>query len=165
MNTIQQMIFDVDKVGKKINVSRDFEATVVHVWDAWTKPELLDQWWAPKPWRAETRTMDFREGGIWHYAMVGPDGEKAWCLVEYLKIDIRKKFDAVDAFCDEHAVRSADFPTSTWHVSFIARGNSTRVEVVIEYEEVEHLEKYIEMGFREGFTMALGNLDALLAAG
>lgn len=77
------LIFDftVDKENKTIHVARRFDAEVPLVWQAWTTPELLDQWWGPEPWRAETKSMDFRVGGHWLYAMVGPEGEKHWSKV------------------------------------------------------------------------------------
>jgi uncharacterized protein YndB with AHSA1/START domain len=57
-------------------VTREFDANSDLVWKAWTTAELLDQWWAPKPYRAETKSLDFREGGVWLYAMVSPENEK-----------------------------------------------------------------------------------------
>ena len=61
--------FSVNKENNTINVKRVFAAALPLVWDAYTNSEILDQWWAPKPWKARTKTMDFREGGHWLYAM------------------------------------------------------------------------------------------------
>jgi uncharacterized protein YndB with AHSA1/START domain len=69
--------------NNKLNVTREFDATVEQLWEAWTTSELLEQWWAPKPWKAKTKSMDFRNRGKWFYAMAGPDGTKQWCLVEF----------------------------------------------------------------------------------
>ena len=78
-----------DVANKKLIVVREFDAPPEEVWKAWTEKELLDIWWAPKPWRAQTKTMDFREGGAWLYSMVGPDGTESYCRVDYLN-DRRK---------------------------------------------------------------------------
>ncbi|HLO82167.1 MAG TPA: SRPBCC domain-containing protein [Chitinophagaceae bacterium] len=164
MNTIYQMSFEVDKVNNKINVKREFNSSVEHVWAAWTRPELLDQWWAPKPYKARTKTMDFRVGGMWLYAMVGPDGQEIWCKANYLAIEDQKSFSGRDAFCDEHGVATDDFPGSTWNTSFKPLGEATLVEIEIDYKNLSDLEKIIQMGFKEGFTAALGNLDELLNA-
>ena len=82
-----QLAFDfiIDKENNTITVSREFAAELPLVWDAYTKSEMLDQWWAPKPWKARTKSMDFREGGFWHYAMVGPNGEEHWAFINYQK--------------------------------------------------------------------------------
>ncbi|HYG14458.1 MAG TPA: SRPBCC domain-containing protein, partial [Bacteroidia bacterium] len=70
------MDFNVDKANRKIKVTREFAAPLSQVWEAWTNSQVLDQWWAPKPWKAKTKTMNFTEGGYWLYAMVGPEGEE-----------------------------------------------------------------------------------------
>src|SRR5690606_24689155 len=94
--------FTVNKENKTIHVTREFDANLELVWEAWTNPEILDQWWAPKPWRTETKSMDFREGGHWLYAMVGPKGEKHWNMAQYISIENEKYFKAKDGFCDEN---------------------------------------------------------------
>ncbi|WP_431215080.1 SRPBCC family protein [Puia sp. P3] len=72
MNPRLQFDFTVNKEKNTIDVQREFAADLDLVWDAWTKPELLDLWWAPKPYQTRTKSMDFREGGFWLYAMISP---------------------------------------------------------------------------------------------
>ncbi|TPD67206.1 SRPBCC family protein [Flavobacterium microcysteis] len=156
------MNFTVDKENKKIRVEREFAATRDRVWAAWTKSELLDQWWAPKPWKARTKSMDFTEGGFWLYAMVGPDGSEHWARADYHAIKEGESFSALDAFCDENGVLNTEFPRSFWTNTFKENSKSTIVNIEISYKELEDLEKIIEMGFKEGFTAGLENLDVLL---
>ena len=78
--------FTVDKENKTVKVEREFEANLDLVWDAWTKPELIDQWWAPLPYKNVTKSMEFKEGGTWLYYMVGPENQTHWCKNDYLKI-------------------------------------------------------------------------------
>jgi uncharacterized protein YndB with AHSA1/START domain len=152
-----------DVTGKKIIVVRDFDAPVERVWRAWTDESILDQWWAPKPWKAETKSMDFREGGYWLYAMVGPEGERIWGRVDYQTIDEHKRFIAKDSFCDENGTSNEDSPSMTWTNEFIKTGDFTTVRVEISFAKEEDMNQILEMGFEEGFTMALGNLDEVLA--
>lgn len=156
--------FIVDKEKKTITVKREFAAELPLVWDAYTKSELLDQWWAPKPWRSKTKSMDFREGGKWIYAMVGPSGEEHWAVAEYLKIEPRKKFVASDAFADKEGNVNKEMPQSTWDARFNSQGEHTLVEFSITYPDLAQLEATIKMGFKEGLSMAMENLDALLPA-
>ena len=156
--------FLVDKENNKIHVERSFQAPVDLVWAAWTEADILDQWWAPKPWKAETKSMNFSQGGMWHYCMVGPEGERQWCLFHYQKIDPEKHFSGVDAFCDENAVENETKPRVKWHNNFIPGENNTLVDISLEFESLEDLETLIEMGFREGFTAGLENLDAYIKA-
>jgi len=156
------MEFVIDKKNNKVRVTREFAAPLSKVWAAYTQSELLDQWWAPKPWKAKTKNMDFREGGHWLYAMVGPEGEEHWCREDFKSVSPMKSFKAVDAFCDSDGKVSDEMPASTWVINFSEAGNKTTVIVEMECETLADLEKYIEMGFQEGFTSALGNLDELL---
>jgi uncharacterized protein YndB with AHSA1/START domain len=156
------MNFSVDKENARVNVEREFAAPVDKVWAAWTQSELLDQWWAPRPWKARTKSQDFREGGSWLYAMVGPEGEEHWAKIDYDKIDPKKSFKAYDAFCDENGNINTEFARSLWTNTFSEADNTTTVSVSIQYDKYEDIEVIMQMGFKEGFTMALGNLDELL---
>ncbi|MBA3705189.1 MAG: SRPBCC domain-containing protein [Bacteroidetes bacterium] len=148
-----------DLLNKKITITRMFDATPEQVWRAWTEKDLLDQWWAPKPWRAETKTMDFKEGGYWLYAMVGPDNTKHWARADYKKIDTNKSFQAVDSFCDESGNKNTNVPSMNWMNEFHATERGTKVIVEITFKSESDLEKIMEMGFEAGFTSALGNLE------
>ncbi len=156
--------FTVDRSNNSIVVEREFAARVNLVWDAWTRPELLDQWWAPKPYQTKTKLMDFRNGGHWLYAMLSPTGEAHWCRADYEQIIDGKQFAALDAFCDEQGVINADFPRSFWTNTFHETEEHTRVHITISYNRLEDLEKIISMGFREGFSAALQNLDQYIEA-
>ncbi|CAG5068128.1 hypothetical protein DYBT9623_00857 [Dyadobacter sp. CECT 9623] len=158
------MNFNVDKENKKIKVEREFDAPVTKVWAAWTEKELLDQWWAPKPWKARTKTMDFREGGHWLYAMVGPEGEEHWARVDYKSIAPLRSFTAADAFCDENGNINDSMPGSDWENTFKEESSKTLVFIEITFKELKDLEQTLEMGFKEGFEMGLSNLDELLAS-
>ncbi|MBL7890727.1 MAG: SRPBCC domain-containing protein [Bacteroidia bacterium] len=165
MNPNLQFDFIVNKENNTVNVKREFAAGLQLVWDAWTKPELLDQWWAPKPYQTRTVSMDFREGGMWLYYMESPQGERHYCLNHYKKISPLKSFSGLDAFCDEKGNVNTEFPRTVWNNTFVETSNDiTTVNIVAQYESLEDLEKIISMGFKEGFTMALGNLDQYLEA-
>jgi uncharacterized protein YndB with AHSA1/START domain len=165
MKTSLLMNFSVDQENKKIKVEREFAAPVSKVWAAWTESQLLDQWWAPKPWQARTKTMDFREGGYWLYAMVGPDGSEHWARADFKSITPLKSYAVLDAFCDAEGNIDQTLPRSVWTNQFSENANSTLVSIEIAYEQLADLEKYLEMGFKEGFTAAMENLDELINSG
>lgn len=156
--------FTADKQNNTILISRQFDADLALVWEAWTNPEILDQWWAPKPFQTRTKSMDFRDGGMWLYAMIGPDATEHWCRADYQKIALHHSYSAHDAFCDENSVINTSFPRALWNNTFTEQGGTTTVDIVIQYEQLSDLEKIIELGFKEGFSMALENLDQYLAA-
>lgn len=152
-----------DPSAAKLIVTRKFNAPVDKVWRAWTESSLLDQWWAPRPYKTETQSMEFKPGGKWLYIMAGPEGDKHWCKVDFETIDPQKSFTGVDGFCDENGNTLPDPPPMHWTVQFTAQGNDTTVTVDIQFNSEADLEKIVAMGFKEGFTMAHGNLDELLA--
>ena len=151
--------FIVNKENNTININREFAANIELVWESWTNPEILDQWWAPKPYLTKTKSMDFKVGGFWLYAMISPEGETHWCRADYKQIEAHKSYTGLDAFCNENGEVTDTFPHSLWHNEFIQDGESTVVNITIKYNSLNDLEKIIELGFKEGFTMALGNLD------
>ncbi|MBB6131271.1 SRPBCC family protein [Mucilaginibacter lappiensis] len=151
-----------DVANKKIHVTREFAAPLEKVWKAWTDVSVLEQWWAPKPWKAVSKSYDFSEGGFWLYCMTGPNGEAAWCRVNFKTIVPQQSFTSTALFCDENGVVNPDFPAMHWLVTFQAVGAVTRVVAELTFDNEADLEKIVAMGFEAGFTMALGNLDELL---
>lgn len=148
-----------DASGKKITITRHFNASPEQVWSAWTESELLDKWWAPHPYRAETRFMNFANGGHWLYAMVGPDNSRHYARADFSNIKPYTGFDAISLFSDENGNTTNDIPAMHWKNTFQPAENGTTVIAELSFDTTEGLEKILEMGFREGFTAALGNLD------
>jgi uncharacterized protein YndB with AHSA1/START domain len=146
----------------KLQVEREFDGTIEQVWKAWTDSKILEQWWAPLPFKAITHQMDFREGGSWHYYMLGPDGSKFWCMAGYQIIEPLKRFTGDDYFCDENGNRNNELPGMLWDVAFAPAGKGTKVTVTITYASKKDMETIISMGFKEGFSAAHENLDKLL---
>ncbi len=164
MNSSLKTKFSADKENKRVHVQRTFDSSVNNVWAAWTESALLEQWWAPKPWKVVTKSMDFREGGFWLYAMQGPDGTKIWARFDYGTIVPLQYFTSEDTFTDENGVPNSDIAGSDWKITFTATGNVTNVNIELVFKTVTDLEKTMEMGFEEGFKMALDNLEELLKA-
>jgi uncharacterized protein YndB with AHSA1/START domain len=158
----KQTTISKDAANKKLIVVREFDAPLEQVWKAWTDSDILDKWWAPKPWKAKTKTMDFREGGLWLYNMVGPDGTESFCRADFKTIVQNKSYTGEDAFCDENGNITHDIPGMHWKSEFSATDTGTKVEVEITFANEADMEKIIEMGFEAGFTAAHGNLDELL---
>lgn len=162
MSSNNETVITKDQAKKQLKVVRQFDAPIETVWKAWTESKLLDQWWAPRPWMTRTKSMDFRPGGNWLYSMVGPEGEQHFARMDYESIDAPKSYSGIDAFCDENGVVNEELPGMHWNAQFKSKGSTTTVEVIITFVSEEQMEKVVEMGFKEGFTMAHGNLDELL---
>ena len=160
MNT-QTMDFIVDKEAKTVSITKEFAAELSLVWDAYTRAELLDQWWAPKPLRSQTKVMDFKVGGRRFYAMVTPEGVERWAVQKYTSITPKTNFKFFNAFADKD--ENLELPGSDWDLSFTDQGSTTKVHISIYNESLERLERMIEFGFREGTMAQFQNLEELLA--
>ena len=154
--------FTVDKATKTILITREFDADLSLVWDAFTKAEILDQWWAPKPLVSKTKVMNFEVGGRRFYAMVWPDGKEHWGVKKYTLINPKTNMKWLSSFTDKDENINGELPTSEWELNFSEQNGITKVSIVIKNKTLADIEMIIQMGFKEGFTMTLNILEKLL---
>lgn len=162
MKSINRTQITIDLPGRSILVSRVFNAAVDKVWKAHTDKEILDQWWGPSPWKAETKTMDFKAGGFWLYAMIGPEDQMQWGRMNYLAIDRHESIEIEDVFCDENGKLNSELPISRGQITFTETEKGTIVEFKMFYPAETDLKKIIEMGFEQGITICHDQLERLL---
>ena len=158
-----QFDFIVDKNQCTITIKREFAAQRQLVWDCYTKSELLDRWFAPKPLQAHTKSIDFREGGHWHFSMTDPAGKQYWSWFDYLTINPIENYTALDGFCNEEGELNSDLPRAENSTRFIDAGQHTLVESLVTYPNEEALNTVLQMGLEAGLTSTLIRLDELLA--
>lgn len=158
------LLFDfiVDKVKNTLTIKREFAAERQLVWDAYTKSELLNQWFAPKPMTTKTKSMDFSEGGHWIYAMIEPNGNEYWGRMDYVTINPIEHYTGLDGFCDNNGVLNPDLPRAAWDVRFDEYNDNSIVTSVVKYNSLSDLETVIHMGMEEGMKSTLERLDDLL---
>lgn len=154
--------FTVNKENSTIVIKREFNANLELVWQAWTNSEILDQWCAPNPYSTETKTMDLREGGFWHYAIVSPEGNKHWSRYDYQKIEPKKSITELRTFSDENGTFNPDFPATECTIVFDEINDKTLVTITEKYGSAEMFEKMSSVSHKKGFSSHLKNLDKLL---
>jgi uncharacterized protein YndB with AHSA1/START domain len=156
--------FTVDKTTATIFVTREFAADLDLVWDAWTKAEILDQWMGPKPYRVQTKEMDFREGGRWLYAMMSQDNVPlGWSLAEFIKIEPKTSFTTRNSFADENGNPiDTGFTFSITKNSFTSGEGKTTVQIVKKMASLSELEHFIAIGWEKGLALGMKNLDEYL---
>jgi uncharacterized protein YndB with AHSA1/START domain len=156
-----QFDFTFDTEARTALIIREFAADLALVWDAYTIPEILDQWWAPRPWSSVTKYMHFEVGGQRFYAMVSPEGLERWAIHQYTSITPKTNFKFHNTFADKDG--NPDQFGSDWDLTFSEQDGKTKVSISIYNDSRERMEQMIAMGFKEGFTMAQQNLDEVLA--
>ncbi|WP_018687866.1 SRPBCC family protein [Ahrensia kielensis] len=162
MNTKLQFDFLVDKQKNTLTIKKEFAASRQQVWDCYTKSELLDKWFAPKPLTTKTSFMNFKEGGYWHYVMIDPDGQEYWSRLDYETITPIENYTALDGFCDASGALNPDLPRSKWDVTFTEKSGNCLVQTIGYYNSTRALEQIIDMGMQDGMTSTLERLDELL---
>jgi uncharacterized protein YndB with AHSA1/START domain len=158
-------VFEPDLAAKKIHLSREFNAPIEKVWRAFTEPDLLEKWTAPKPWMVKFKTWDFTVGGISLYAMANAEGQKHWVYAEFTAIENGSAISQTGMFCDADGNPMREGSKSYRDTKFSSiDGNRTKVETVITFEEESTIKWFVEGGFKEGTEATFAVLDELLAS-
>ena len=117
-----------------IVLTRTFDAPRELVFQAWTQPEHLARWWAPKGCTTQVRELDLRPGGRFHFCMRTPDGQDVWGLGIYREIVVPERIVYLDSFADAdgNPVPPTHYGVSAGHpaealvtVTFAAQGRRT----------------------------------------
>ena len=160
MNNDLVFDFSVDKENKTVYMTREFNADLELVWEAWTTAELLDKWWGPKPYVTKTKVMDFEEGGRRFFAMVSPEGQERWFIQKFSAITPKTNFKTYNTFAD--ADENPELPGSEWDYKFSEQNGKTKVSITIYNESLDRMERMVEMGAIKGCAVQYDQLDELL---
>jgi len=163
---INNLLFDftVDKTTNSIFITREFDAGLSLVWDAFTKPEILDQWGAPEPWKTQTISMDFRVGGRRFYKMISPEGQEHFAVQDFIAISPKTNYKYISGFSDKDENINPEFYGSENNLDFSEANAVTTFRMIIKYKNLETLEMMANDRFREGFAMTLNILEKILAS-
>lgn len=115
----------------EIQIIREYDAPVALVWEAWTDPTQVAQWWGPRGFTITTHSKDLRPGGSWVYTMHGPDGVNYPNKTVYHEVVEHKKLVYDHGANDE---RPALFQVS---VQFFSLGERTRMEMTMRLDTAE----------------------------
>lgn len=148
-----------------MTITAEFQATVARVWQLWADPRQLERWWGPPGWPATFVDHDLSAGGDVRYFMTGPDGEKAHGWWRVLAVDAPTRLAFEDGFGDDAGNRDDDMPVMVMRVAIDAHDGGSRMSIETSFPSLAAMERIIEMGMEEGITLAIGQIDAILAAG
>ena len=154
--------FSVDKAAKKVFITREFDADLSLVWDAFTKAEILDQWGAPEPWTTQTISMDFKVGGRRFYKMISPEGQEYFSVQDFTSISPKTNFKFISGSSDKDENINPEFYGAENNLDFSEANGVTTFRMAIKYKDLATLEMMANDRFREGFTMTLNILEELL---
>lgn len=141
----------------------DVSASVDRLWGAFTDPRQLERFWGPPGYPATFTEFDFSVGGRARYRMTSPRGEQFHGVWEFLEIDSPHSFTALDSFADADGRVTADLPTSRMVFTFERTDTGARLRNTTFFDSAEALEQIVAMGAVEGSTLAIDQLDRVLA--
>jgi uncharacterized protein YndB with AHSA1/START domain len=145
-------------------IERTLKAAPDKVWRCWTEAELLNQWFCPKPWRAEIHSIDLRPGGGQSMTMFGPAGEQHTFGGVYLEVTKNKRLVTTNAFAEGWIPQDhphPGFPEVTFIELADAPGGGTKYRAGARHWSEEAMKQHEAMGFYEGWGICTDQLDAL----
>ena len=147
-----------------LTITAEFAAPVERVWQIYADPRQLERVWGPPGYPATFTDFDFRPGGRATYFMTSPEGEKYGGWWEFTEIAEPSTLRFDDGFADGDLVPLPDMPVTANTYSISSAGEGTRLVAVGAFASTEDLEKVLGMGMIEGATLAINQIDDLLAA-
>jgi uncharacterized protein YndB with AHSA1/START domain len=146
---------------RELVLTRLINAPREKVYRAWTDPELLKQWFAPKPYTTPVVEMDVRPGGSAYFVMRGPDGKDLPNHGVYLEVVPNEKLVSTDAYVK--AWEPSEKPFMTLILTFEDEGGKTRYTARVRHWTAADREAHEKMGFHEGWGLCADQLEALVA--
>ncbi|KMO34528.1 polyketide cyclase [Methylobacterium variabile] len=150
-----------DTNGRELVLTRLIPASPAALYRAWTEPELLKQWFAPKPFAVAEAETDLRPGGSTRIVMRGPDGTEFASAGIYLELVENARIVFTDAYT--RAWEPAEKPFFTGIITFAAEGDATRYTARALHWTAEDRAAHEAMGFHDGWGRCADQLADLAA--
>lgn len=143
---------------REIRIARVLDAPRELVWQAWTDPAHVGEWWGPEGFRTTTEHMDVRPGGLWRFIMHGPDGRDYPNLITFLEVKPPERL--VYSHGGDKDVEPVNFETT---VTFTADNGRTRLDMRMLFPSAAARAFAVDTyGAVDGLTQTIGRLAAYL---
>jgi uncharacterized protein YndB with AHSA1/START domain len=146
-----------------LTATGEYPVPVERLWAAWADPRQLERFWGPPQWPATFTRHDMREGGRSEYHMSGPTGETAHACWRFVQVEAPRGFEVLDSFAHADGSRNPAFPETRMQFRFETTPTGSRFVGVSTFASVEAMERMLTMGMQEGLTLALAQMDDVLA--
>jgi uncharacterized protein YndB with AHSA1/START domain len=147
-----------------VTLVAEFDAPIERVWQLWADPRRLERWWGPPTYPATVERHHLAAGGEVTYFMTGPGGETSRGWWRVTSVDPPRSLGFIDGFAGEDGTPDAETPTTAVEMRLTEHGGGTRMELRFICDSSEDMELAERRGTFEGLPLAVGQIDALLAA-
>ena len=149
-----------------MTLTAEFDATPTRVWQLWADPRQLERLWGPPTYPATFTAHDLAPGGRVEYHMTGPGGDQPRGYWDVLEVDPPHRLVFHDGFANDDGTPNPDLPGTSARVTIepIDAGRA-RMSIESGFPSAEAMERILAMGMEDGLTLAVGQIDAILAEG
>ncbi|ALC82966.1 MULTISPECIES: SRPBCC family protein [Bacillus] len=161
--------FTTNVEGRVLVMERIFNAPRTLLFEVFSDPEHLANWWGPRGWQTENRKFEFKPDGVWLYCMRCTDenqgeffGQESWGKAVYHEIIVPEKIVYTDQFVDEDGQPVGGMPEIKITMEFIELEDKTKLITRSEFTSIENLKQVMDMGVVQGFASQFDRLDDLL---
>jgi uncharacterized protein YndB with AHSA1/START domain len=144
----------------EMSLNRLLDAPADKLFRCWTTPDLLKQWFAPKPYSTPVAEVELRAGGASKIVMKSPEGQQIPCPGQYLEVVPDRKLVFTDAFTGDWVPKDG-VPFMVATITFEPEGNKTRYVALVRHWSEEDRAKHEQMGFYQGWSICADQLEAL----
>jgi uncharacterized protein YndB with AHSA1/START domain len=147
---------DTPDPKRDLVLTRDVDVPRAGLWRGWTEPELLKRWFTPPPFTTVECELDLRPGGLFRTVMRSPEGELFPNVGCFLEVVPRSRLVFTDALGPDF--RPTEQPFFTAVITFEDAPGGTRYTAIARHKDEADRQKHAEMGFTDGWGMALDQL-------
>lgn len=152
-----------DPEALTITLTGEFPVPVERLWAAFADPRQLERFWGPPGYPTTFDRHEVRPGGVSHYWMTSPEGERFYGRWDFVAVDEPHRMVVDDSFADADGNIDPTVPTGRMTLTFESTPSGSRFTALSASPTPEALEQVLTMGQVEGMTQALGQLDVVLA--
>ncbi|MEO6880322.1 MAG: SRPBCC family protein [Mycobacteriaceae bacterium] len=152
-----------DPAALTMTVAAEFPVPVQRLWNAYVDPRQLERFWGPPTYPAQFTRHDAAAGGLSAYAMTGPDGDVSRGYWQWLSVEPQKSFEVLDGFASADGSPNPEMPSMRMVFAFEPTPTGSRVTTTTYFDTADELARLVEMGMEEGMTLAMGQMDRVLA--
>ena len=146
-----------------LTITAEFEADAERVWELWADPRQLEAWWSPPSHTSTFVEHELKPGAVTTYFMTDPEGEKHHGRWRIEEVDPPRRLRLSDDEVDEDG-RPEDGGPTGFTVTIAEAGGTATMSIESHFFDRELMKQGVEMGFEEGLTLMLNQLDSSLGA-
>ena len=153
-----------DAQALTLTLEAEFDASPERVWQLWADPRQLERWWGPPTYPATFTKHSLAPGSRVEYHMTGPEGDQPRAYWDIVEVAPPHRLVVRDGFSNDDGTPNAEMPVNQFRVMIEEIGGGrTRMSIASVFPSTEAMEQLLAMGMEEGLTLAVGQIDALLA--